>query len=92
MKNANLIALALGNAFLSGPWSFADLQQRAQSSLGENRDWIGKIVAATLRSFPAPANALDGLVAFLDGSEELLQAKLLDPPPRVFTWLFPNVA
>jgi len=57
MNHRLLVARALANAFLIGPWQPAELRRLAADVVGANAAWITPVVRAVQRRFPEPPSA-----------------------------------
>lgn len=95
MKFRLLVAHALANAFLVGPWKSAALRQLAADVVGAEASWITPVVRAVLRRLTeAPAEEagvaqLAGLIA----SHRAFQGAFWGrQPPRIRRWLAPPPA
>jgi hypothetical protein len=92
MKFQSLVARALANAFVIGPWEGAALRELGCQVLGARHPWLATLVGATLQAFPAPPDDDEGVATLA----RLIQAQ---PPfqaafhqrerPVIRHWLLP---
>ena len=91
MKYRLLVARALANAFLVGPWKAAALRQVAADVVGADAAWIAPVVRAVLRHFPEPpTEGEDGIAQLADAvasHREFKGAFWGREVPRIRRWL-----
>jgi len=90
MKFRLLVADALANAFLIGPWTPAALRQLAADVVGNDAPWIAPVVRAVLRHFAEPPEGEEGLArlaAVIASRREFQGAFWRRGAPRIRRWL-----
>ncbi len=95
MKFRLLVAHALANAFLIGPWKPAALRQLAADVVGADASWITPVVRAVRRRFPEPPEGDEGiarLAAVIASHREFRDAFWGRGAPRIRRWLAPPPA
>lgn len=88
--SAKLVAQALAQAFLVGPWEFGALEELAVRTLDDAPRWVGPTVRKLLRRFPEPPNDAELIRRFLlsrRSFRQLFQVGPHEQPPRVVRWL-----
>ena len=90
MRFRSLVAHALANAFVIGPWESLELRQLGAEVLGARHAWLAPLVRAVLRAFPALPDGEDGLaqvVALIEAHPKFGAAFHAPEPPRIRRWL-----
>lgn len=86
-----LVARALANAFLVGPWQPAALRHLAADVVGAaDARWITSVVRAVIRRFPEPPDGEEGvarLAAFIAARDQFRAAFWTGTAPLVRRWL-----
>ncbi len=87
-----LVADALANAFLIGPWKPAELRRLAAEVVGGAASWIPAVVRTVRRRFPEPPEGEDGLkrlAAAIAEQREFRRAEWGPQAPRIRHWIAP---
>lgn len=95
MDFRSLVARALGNAFLIGPWKPAPLRRLAAEVVGADAAWILPVVRAVRRRFPEPPRGEEGIAqvaAVIASHREFRGAFWGREAPRIRRWLAPPPA
>ena len=95
MKFRLLVAHALANAFLIGPWKPAALRRLAADVVGADSSWITPLVRAVRRRFPEPPEGEEGiarLAAAIGSQRDFRGAFWGREAPRIRRWLAPPPA
>jgi RNA-directed DNA polymerase len=90
MRFQSLVARALADAFVIGPWEAAALRELGGQVLGFRHRWLASVVRATLAGFPSPPDADEGVVALarLIEAQQPFQAAFHQPErPHIRRWL-----
>ena len=92
----SLVAHALANAFLIGPWKPAALRQLGAEVLGGEPSWMASLVRSVRRRFPTPPDAdegLDRLAAFI-ASRPSFEGAFIPwrGTPQIRRWIAPAPA
>lgn len=86
----SLVARALANAFVIGPWEAASLRELGGQVLGARHRWLASVVRATLTGFPSPPDDDEGVVALarLIETQQSFQAAFhRSERPHIRRWL-----
>lgn len=92
MKLRLLVASALANAFLVGPWQAAALRRLAAEVVGGDAPWIAPVVRSVRRRFAQPPDDEQGiarLTAVIAAHHEFRAAFWRQASPRIRRWLAP---
>jgi RNA-directed DNA polymerase len=90
MKYRSLVARALADAFMIGPWQPAELHQLGAEVLGARPAWLASVVRAVLRRFPTPPEVDEGVadIAAVIGAHRRFCAVFYErDTPRIRRWL-----
>lgn len=88
--SADLVARALAQAFLIGPWEYDALHELAFRTLNDAPRWVGPLIRAVLRRFSVAPDDPEPIRRFLISGRSFrqhFQLGLREPPPRVIRWL-----
>jgi RNA-directed DNA polymerase len=90
MRFQSLVARALANAFVIGPWEAPALRELGQQVLGAKHRWLASVVRATLEGFPSPPDTDEGVVAvarLIEAREPFQAAFYQAERPHIRRWL-----
>jgi RNA-directed DNA polymerase len=90
MRFQSLVARALANAFVIGPWEAPALRELGQQVLGAKHPWLASVVRATLEGFPSPPDTDEGVVAIarlIEARRSFQEAFHLAERPHIRRWL-----
>jgi RNA-directed DNA polymerase len=90
MSSRLLVAQALANAFLIGPWHPSALRRLAVEVVGTNPPWITSVVRAVRRHFSEPPEGEEGiarLATVIESQRGFRGAFWLPEVPRIRRWL-----
>lgn len=88
--SAGLVAQALAQAFMIGPWEYDALHELAFRTFDDAPRWVGPIVRAVLRRFPEAPNDPEPIRRFLISGRSFrqhFQLGMRQQQPRVVRWL-----
>jgi hypothetical protein len=90
MKYRSLVARALAEAFMVGPWLPADLRQLGAEVVGARPAWLTSVVRAVLRQFPVPTEtdgSVRGIAAIIEAHPRFTAAFYERDAPRIQRWI-----